>query len=80
MTFTELVLVVIVLAAIVSIITVFLNRRALTNVESDEDVIRLLNQGERRLAIKAYRQLHGVGLKSARRFVDSCQDTAKEGK
>jgi len=38
--------------------------------ESEEDVIRLLQAGERIMAIKCYRTVHNVGLKEAKDAVE----------
>lgn len=45
---------------------------------SDDDVLRLLQQGERLLAIKLYRELHGTDLKSSRIAVDELGKGAED--
>jgi len=36
----------------------------------DEDILRLLKAGEKIMAIKCYRELHGLGLKEAKDAVE----------
>ncbi|MDC0358779.1 ribosomal protein L7/L12, partial [Oligoflexia bacterium] len=38
--------------------------------ESDEDVLRLALDGQKIMAIKLYREIHGVGLKEAKEAVE----------
>ena len=37
---------------------------------TDEDIVRLLNAGEKTLAIRCYREIHKVGLKEAKEAVE----------
>jgi ribosomal protein L7/L12 len=38
--------------------------------EKDDDVLRLLKAGEKIMAIKCYRELHGLGIKKAKEAVE----------
>ena len=71
MTFPELILLFALLTAVITVVALLLNRKPLSNIESDRDVLGLAASGDRLKAIKAYRQLHGASLKDARRFVDT---------
>jgi ribosomal protein L7/L12 len=70
MGFSELILIIAGITAVIAVITIILNRKAVPNIKSDKDVIDILSNGDRLKAIKAYRQLHGVGLKEAKKFID----------
>lgn len=70
MTFVELIISVIAIAAIIVLLASFLSRKTVPDISSDDDVLNLLRQGDRLSAIKAYRQLHGVSLKEAKIFVE----------
>ena len=37
---------------------------------TDEDVLKLVQAGNKIMAIKMYREIHGVGLATAKEFVD----------
>ena len=70
MSFIELITCVALTAAIVSVITLSLNRKKVDDIRSNEDILNLIRKGEHLKAIKAYRQLHGSNLKEAKAFVD----------
>ncbi len=53
-------------------VAISLSRRPLPDINSDDDVLRLLKDGKRIDAIKAYRQLHKCDLKAAKQFLDCC--------
>jgi len=71
MTFLEFILLILLVSVIVAIITVFLNRKRLPNIDTDEDVLEILKKGNKTKAIKAYRQLHGASLKEANHFLEN---------
>lgn len=50
---------------------ILLSPGPIPNVNSDEDVITFLRNGDKLKAIKAYRQLHGANLKQAKHFVEN---------
>jgi ribosomal protein L7/L12 len=70
MSFIELIVLIVGITTIIVVITLILNRKAIPNIKSNSDVINILHNGDRLKAIKAYRQLHGVGLKEAKDFID----------
>ena len=45
---------------------------------SDADVERLVRDGQKILAIKLYRELHGVGLKDSKEVVDKIERDLKQ--
>lgn len=79
MSFFEFALIVVSFAAVAVAITLFLNVKPVPNIKSDNDVLNLLREGNTLKAIKAYRQLHGVGLKEAKRFITNRVETDKRG-
>ena len=78
MDFVELIMLVVIATILVTVITLGFNKKAVPNIQNDDDVIHLLNEGNRLKAIKAYRQLHGSGLKEAKEFVDKCVPSNKK--
>lgn len=71
MTFMEFILFILIASIIVTLIAIFINRKRIPNVKTDEDVLEILNNGNKTKAIKAYRQLHGASLKEAKHFLDN---------
>ena len=61
----------VVLVIVGSVFFVWANRTPVPNVENDRDVVRIAKNGDRVMAIKAYRQLHGVGVKEATAELDA---------
>jgi len=77
MTFIELILLVIAAIIIVTIIALIINRKPIPNINSDKDVIFVLQSGDKLKAIRAYRQLHGVGLKEAKESIGKLTSNIK---
>jgi ribosomal protein L7/L12 len=70
MTFLQLILLFIIVVAIISVFTLIFNRKPIQNISDDNDVKSILESGDKIKAIKAYRQLHGVGLKEAKQSIE----------
>ncbi|MDH5327980.1 MAG: ribosomal protein L7/L12 [Gammaproteobacteria bacterium] len=70
MNFIEIVLLFVAVSVVVTVITLIVNRKSVPGIESDSDVLAILNAGDKIKAIKAYRQLHGVGLKEAKQSLE----------
>lgn len=47
------------MTAIVTVVTLIINRKPIQNITDDNDVISILENGDKIKAIKTYRQLHG---------------------
>ena len=78
MTFIEIIFAVVGITVVVTVVTLFLNRKEIPNINSDNEVVCILQSGDKLKAIKAYRQLHGVGLKQAKMFIDNCIKTSEK--
>jgi len=68
MSFLELLLATVVIALIVTVFALIINNKAVPGISCDDDAVDLLRKGERLQAMKAYRQLHGVGVKEAKKI------------
>lgn len=72
MRFVDMVIGIVGITIVIATIVLVLNRKAIPDIDSDNDVLDILRSGDRIKAIKAYRQLHGTGLKEAKKFIDNC--------
>lgn len=79
MNFLELIALLIIITAVITIATLLINRKPVLNIHSDDDIIKLVEDGEHLTAIKAYRQLHKTSLKTAKHFVETIKDENKNG-
>ena len=70
MSFIEIIIFTVFIAIIIAVTTLIFNRKLIPNINSDRDIKEILASGNRLKAIKAYRQLHGVGLKKAKQSID----------
>ena len=71
MNFIELILLTLFVAIVVTVISLFIGRKPIPNIHSDNDIKAILASGDTLKAIKAYRQLHGVGLKKAKKSIEN---------
>ncbi|PCI45023.1 MAG: hypothetical protein COB51_09390 [Moraxellaceae bacterium] len=71
MSFMDMILGTFIFAGILAVISLVINRKAIPNINSDKDVVSILLSGDNLKALRAYRQLHGVGLKEAKEFVEN---------
>ena len=70
MSFMDMVLGTFVLAGILTVISLVVNRKAIPDINCDKDVVNILLSGDNLKALRAYRQLHSVGLKDAKKFIE----------
>lgn len=54
---------------VVSLVVIVNGRKVIPDIHSESDVLNILKKGDQLHAIKAYRQLHGVGFKDAKEAV-----------
>ena len=79
MNFIELIALLIIITAVITVATLLINRKPVLNINSDDDIIKLVEDGEHLTAIKAYRQLHKTNLKTAKHFVETIKDEKNNG-
>ena len=71
MNFIEIILLTLFVAIVVTVVTLFIGRKPIPNNYSDNDIKSILSSGDTLKAIRAYRQLHGVGLKKAKKSIEN---------
>jgi len=69
MSFIEIIFFTLMVATVVAVVVLFIGRKPIPNINSDVDIREILKSGDKLKAIKAYRQLHGVGLKKAKQSI-----------
>jgi len=71
MNFIEFIFFTVIFAIVVAVVVLFIGRKPIPNIDSDVDIKAILANGDKLKAIKAYRQLHGVGLKKEKQSIST---------
>ncbi|MCP4343067.1 MAG: hypothetical protein GY799_30335 [Desulfobulbaceae bacterium] len=79
MSFLEFILSIVIIVTAITLVTLFFNKNKVPGISSDNDVLDLVKKGDTLTAIKAYRQLHGTGLKEAKIFVENHKEDESNG-